>query len=75
MNFCKAMLHQSLATMLMSSSSDISSALDSYTLEELQQMLTDPELGTQLANKIETEVFARLATKSQNGKSEKRKRF
>eukprot|EP00536_Pseudo-nitzschia_multiseries_P010156 jgi/Psemu1/25185/gm1.25185_g len=46
----------------MSSSSDISSALDSYTLEELQQMLTDPELGTQLANKIETEVFARLAT-------------
>eukprot|EP00536_Pseudo-nitzschia_multiseries_P006353 jgi/Psemu1/15046/gm1.15046_g len=30
-------------------------------------MLTDPELGTQLANKIETEVFARLATKSQNG--------
>eukprot|EP00536_Pseudo-nitzschia_multiseries_P009941 jgi/Psemu1/24585/gm1.24585_g len=67
MNFCKAMVHQSLAIMLMSSSSDISSALDSYTLEELQQMLTDPELGTQLANKIETEVFARLATKSQNG--------
>eukprot|EP00536_Pseudo-nitzschia_multiseries_P002789 jgi/Psemu1/6319/gm1.6319_g len=30
-------------------------------------MLTDPELGTQLATKIETEVFARLATKSQNG--------
>eukprot|EP00536_Pseudo-nitzschia_multiseries_P018316 jgi/Psemu1/55048/gm1.55048_g len=51
----------------MSSSSDISSALDSYTLEELQQMLTAPQLGTQLANKIEAEVFARLATKSQNG--------
>eukprot|EP00536_Pseudo-nitzschia_multiseries_P007301 jgi/Psemu1/17595/gm1.17595_g len=51
----------------MSSSSDISSALDSYTLEELQQMLTAPQLGTQLANKIEAEVLARLATKSQNG--------
>eukprot|EP00536_Pseudo-nitzschia_multiseries_P017755 jgi/Psemu1/52402/gm1.52402_g len=51
----------------MSLSSDISSALDSYTLEELQQMLTDPQLGTQLANKIEAEVLARLATKSQNG--------
>eukprot|EP00536_Pseudo-nitzschia_multiseries_P010691 jgi/Psemu1/26731/gm1.26731_g len=51
----------------MSSSSDISSALDSYTLEELQQMLTDPQLGTQLANKIEAEVLTRLATKSQNG--------
>eukprot|EP00536_Pseudo-nitzschia_multiseries_P017939 jgi/Psemu1/53295/gm1.53295_g len=51
----------------MSSSSDISSALDSYTLEELQQMLTDPQLDTQLANKIEAEVLARLATKSQNG--------
>eukprot|EP00536_Pseudo-nitzschia_multiseries_P009516 jgi/Psemu1/23416/gm1.23416_g len=51
----------------MSSSSDISSALDSYTLEELQKMLTAPQLGTQLANKIEAEVFARLATKSQNG--------
>eukprot|EP00536_Pseudo-nitzschia_multiseries_P017879 jgi/Psemu1/53001/gm1.53001_g len=51
----------------MSSSSDVSSALDSYTLEELQQMLTDPQLGTQLANKIEAEVLTRLATKSQNG--------
>eukprot|EP00536_Pseudo-nitzschia_multiseries_P005668 jgi/Psemu1/13130/gm1.13130_g len=51
----------------MSSSSDISSALDSYTLKELQQMLTDPQLGTQLANKIEAEVLTRLATKSQNG--------
>eukprot|EP00536_Pseudo-nitzschia_multiseries_P016625 jgi/Psemu1/46942/gm1.46942_g len=51
----------------MSSSSDISSALDSYTLEELQQMLTDPQLGTQMANKIEAEVLTRLATKSQNG--------
>eukprot|EP00536_Pseudo-nitzschia_multiseries_P005880 jgi/Psemu1/13903/gm1.13903_g len=51
----------------MSSSSDISSALDSYTLEELQQMLTAPQLGTQLANKIEAEVLTRLATKSQNG--------
>eukprot|EP00536_Pseudo-nitzschia_multiseries_P013748 jgi/Psemu1/36233/gm1.36233_g len=51
----------------MSSSSDISSALDSYTLEELQQMLTVPQLGTQLANKIEAEVLTRLATKSQNG--------
>eukprot|EP00536_Pseudo-nitzschia_multiseries_P013992 jgi/Psemu1/37166/gm1.37166_g len=33
-------------------------------------MLTDPKLpklGNQLANKIETEVFARSATKSQNG--------
>eukprot|EP00536_Pseudo-nitzschia_multiseries_P010774 jgi/Psemu1/26896/gm1.26896_g len=30
-------------------------------------MLTAPQLGTQLANKIEAEVFARLATKSQNG--------
>eukprot|EP00536_Pseudo-nitzschia_multiseries_P003004 jgi/Psemu1/6804/gm1.6804_g len=51
----------------MSSSSDISSALDSYTLEELQQMLTNPRMGTQLANKIEAEVLTRLATKSQNG--------
>eukprot|EP00536_Pseudo-nitzschia_multiseries_P008623 jgi/Psemu1/20902/gm1.20902_g len=30
-------------------------------------MLTDPQLGTQLANKIEAEVLTRLATKSQNG--------
>eukprot|EP00536_Pseudo-nitzschia_multiseries_P002596 jgi/Psemu1/5835/gm1.5835_g len=30
-------------------------------------MLTAPQLGTQLANKIVAEVFARLATKSQNG--------
>eukprot|EP00536_Pseudo-nitzschia_multiseries_P001790 jgi/Psemu1/4100/gm1.4100_g len=30
-------------------------------------MLTDPKLGTQLASKIETEVLARLSTKSQNG--------
>eukprot|EP00536_Pseudo-nitzschia_multiseries_P013925 jgi/Psemu1/36880/gm1.36880_g len=61
-------LHELQACVLrMSSSSDISSALDSYTLEELQQMLTDPRMGTQLANKIEAEVLTRLATKSQNG--------
>eukprot|EP00536_Pseudo-nitzschia_multiseries_P012421 jgi/Psemu1/32032/gm1.32032_g len=51
----------------MSSSSDSSSVLDIYTLKELQQMLTDPELCTKLASKIETEVLARLSTKRQNG--------
>eukprot|EP00536_Pseudo-nitzschia_multiseries_P017768 jgi/Psemu1/52463/gm1.52463_g len=51
----------------MSSSSHSCSVLDIYTLKELQRMLTDPKLGTQLASKIETEVLARLSTKSQNG--------
>eukprot|EP00536_Pseudo-nitzschia_multiseries_P016703 jgi/Psemu1/47402/gm1.47402_g len=51
----------------MSSSSDSNSRYDIYTLEELQQMLTDPELSSIVESKIETEVLARLSTKSQNG--------
>eukprot|EP00536_Pseudo-nitzschia_multiseries_P017798 jgi/Psemu1/52576/gm1.52576_g len=38
----------------MSSPSGSSSVLDIYTLEELQQMLTDPKLGTQLASTLVT---------------------